>query len=225
MNKVSVETRETPSEIVTLPNRRLFSSKKSEHIIPKENKKKRKRGNCQTAVKLSKKDLKNINNEISVEEQVYSEKRPRKKNNSRNKGYKANKNNKKNINNNEIIIFNENEAQNENNETKIFECLEEIRSTLKHSFDLFGNLVGLLKKEMNKKNNNNNNNNNTNNILLNKKTNRNKNKIQKFEKEETPFSVMEFDDYPRKYNRKRRFIDDDEDISTDTTNQKKKKYN
>ena len=60
---------------MTLPNRRLFSSKKSEHIIPKENKKKRKRGNCQTAVKLSKKDLKNINNEISVEEQVYSEKR------------------------------------------------------------------------------------------------------------------------------------------------------
>ena len=63
---------------MTLPNRRLFSSKKSEHIIPKENKKKRKRGNCQTAVKLSKKDL-NINNKISVEEQVYSEKRPRKK--------------------------------------------------------------------------------------------------------------------------------------------------
>ena len=170
---------------MTLPNRKLFSS----HEKPTNERKKKKRGrNCQTTTKLSKKELQSINLE-----QAQSVRKPGRKNNS---GKSTSKSNERNKNNNII--------NNDNDQTKIFECLEEIRSTLQHSFNLFGNLVGLLKKEMNRNNNN---------ILLNKKTNRNKNKNQKFEKEDSSFSLMDLDgDYPRKKNNKKiNKIDDDDD--------------
>ena len=172
---------------MTLPNRKLFSS----HEKPTNERKKKKRGrNCQTTTKLSKKELQSINLE-----QAQSVRKPGRKNNS---GKSTSKSNERNKNKNNNII------NNDNDQTKIFECLEEIRSTLQHSFNLFGNLVGLLKKEMNRNNNN---------ILLNKKTNRNKNKNQKFEKEDSSFSLMDLDgDYPRKKNNKKiNKIDDDDD--------------
>ena len=216
------DQRETPSEIVTLPDRKLFQSQEK---TTKKFKNKKKGRNCQTTIKLSKNDFKN---DLKNEEKIQSQRRSKKRNNSKKNASKSKSKSRSKSNNrnkikkeNNILINNEKEIEIENDQTKIFECLEEIRSTLQHSFDLFGNLVGLLKKEMNKNNKNN---------FLNKKTYRNKNKNQKFEKEEKAFSLMDFDeDYPKRNIKKNKINDDKDDEyfyfslnKNEKTNQRKK---
>ena len=71
---------------------------------------------------------------------------------------------------------------------------------------------------------------NNKNNFLNKKTYRNKNKNQKFEKEEKAFSLMDFDeDYPRRNIKKNKINDDKDDEyfyfslnKNEKTNQRKK---
>ena len=189
------------------------------------NKKKKRGRNCQTTIKLNKNDFKD---KIKKEEQTQSI-RPSKNDKyysrksesisiSQSKSKSKSKSKSNTRANNKIKIKRENNIvinnENENDQTKIFECLEEIRSTLQHSFNLFGNLVGLLKNEMNKNNKN---------TFLKKKTNRNKKKIQLFEQEEKAFSLMDLDEDYQRNNFIRNKIDDDEDFINFNFNKKDKK--
>ena len=132
--------RETPSEIPTLPHRRLFSAgkkekdKEREKEKEKQKKEKKKKNYCQTVVKLPKKKEKQetlleekekqVENKIETNDETKIET----KNEAKTEGV---------IDNNKKEVF-----------KNIFNCLVEIKLSLQNSYHLFDNLVSMINKEM-----------------------------------------------------------------------------